>query len=182
MDDLFPTCLSFTLAQEGGFVDDPRDPGGATFRGITLASLREYLRASNTPPAVLKGLDAKTIAAIYRARFWAPMRCGMLPAGIDLMIFDHGVNAGASRPVPMMQDVLGVAGDGHIGPVTLEAIGLWPALNLIGTLRDRQEQYYRALKMFGTFGHGWLNRLSRRYTLAARLASAPPPAAAKMAA
>jgi len=183
MDALFDTCLSFTLAEEGGFVDNPEDPGGATFKGITLKSLRNYLKAPKTPVSVLRGLDEVSIAKFYRSQFWIPDQCGAVPPGIDLMLFDFGVNSGEQRPVPMMQWILGVDNDGDIGPKTQAAIGAWSASDLIGALRDAQEAYYRGLEKFGTFGDGWLSRLSRRYTLGIRLAATtPPPAAASLAA
>lgn len=174
MNDLFNTCLAFTVAQEGWFVNDPRDPGGATYKGITLASLREYLRAPNTPVSVLRGLDQISIAKFYRSQFWDICQCGVVPAGIDLMLFDHGVNAGAQHPVPMLQDLIEVEADGAIGPLTLAAIATWRQSDLIGALGDAQEEYYRGLKNFTIYGNGWLNRLSRRYTASIRLAALHP--------
>jgi len=182
MAALFDTCLTFTLAQEGGFADNPEDPGGATFKGITLASLREWLKAPNTPVSVLKGLDAVTVAKFYRTQFWDRDQCDIVPAGLDLMLFDFGVNAGEQRPIPMLQWVLGVDDDGIIGPKTLDAIKAWSPQDLIGTVRDAQDTYYRGLRQFGTFGKGWLNRLSRRYTFAIRLAAGTPPPVASIAA
>ena len=122
MDSLFPACLDFTLANEGGFSDNPADPGGATFKGITLASLRDYWGDPDATVEDLRGLDPETISWFYQQRFWSPMQCGVLPAGIDLMIFDHGVNVGKARPVPMMQRLLAVDDDGIVGPITLAAI------------------------------------------------------------
>ena len=209
MDSLFPACLDFTLANEGGFSDNPADPGGATFKGITLASLRDYWGDPDGGPRLLfkggtslskgfglisrfsedidvtvfredlrvnatvedlRGLDPETISWFYQQRFWSPMQCGVLPAGIDLMIFDHGVNVGKARPVPMMQRLLAVDDDGIVGPITLAAISARTPLKLIGDLRGEQEAYYRALREFPTFGNGWLNRLSRRFTAATRFA------------
>jgi lysozyme family protein len=175
MDALFDTCLSFTLGEEGGFSDDPRDPGGATFKGITLASLRDWLHAPNTSVAVLRGLDQPTIARFYRSQFWNVCQCGLLPAGVDLMIFDHGVNAGAMGSVFLLQDLLRVDADGAIGPKTLGAVAGWRAPDLVTGLGNAQEAYYRGLGEFPIFGLGWLNRLSRRHTLATRLAAGAPP-------
>ena len=170
MDSLFPACLDFTLANEGGFSDNPADPGGATFKGITLASLRDYWGDPDATVEDLRGLDPETISWFYQQRFWSPMQCGVLPAGFDLMIFDHGVNVGKARPVPMMQRLLAVDDDGIVGPITLAAISARTPLKLIGDLRGEQEAYYRALREFPTFGNGWLNRLSRRFTAATRFA------------
>lgn len=174
MDAQFDTCLSFTLGQEGGFADNPDDPGGATFKGITLASLREYLRDPDATVEDLRALDQATIAKFYRSKFWNEMQCGVLPPGVDLMIFDHGVNVGQARPVPMLQDIVGVRADGKVGPHTLAAIGTWSVSSLIGALRASQETYYRGLEKFPIFGNGWLNRLSRRYTASMRLTQRVP--------
>lgn len=160
MSDRFPACLAFTLAEEGGFVNDPADPGGATNKGITLATYRRYV-----PDATEDGLrhisDAD-VARIYRAGYWAPVRGADLPAGVDLMVFDFGVNAGPGRSAKMLQRAAGVAEDGAIGPMTLAAVRRMPAPDLIRVIAQMHRDYYATLANFGWFGRGWLARTARR--------------------
>lgn len=171
MDKYFDACLKFTLGQEGGFSDNRSDPGGATFRGITLATLRDVAGFEDATVARLRALDPLTIGTIYRRNYWDLMRCGLLPGGVDLMVFDHGVNAGPGRAVPMLQRQVDVDDDGIIGPMTLAAVTALRPGPLLLSLRKEQEAYYRGLKGFTVFGNGWLTRLSRRYVRAATLAA-----------
>ena len=92
----FETCVDFTLRQEGGFSDDPRDPGGATNFGITQGVLCAW-RHTKCSVADVRDLTETEAASIYGALYWNPVRGDCLPSGIDLMVFDMGVNAGVRR-------------------------------------------------------------------------------------
>jgi len=163
----FPVCLSFTLGAEGGWSDNPHDPGGATMRGITLHTFQGY-KAGATKQE-LRNISDKDVAAIYRHGYWAPVRGDDLPAGIDLMVFDFGVNAGPDRAVLELQQVVGVKADGILGPISLAAVAKAPATETITKLSGLQRAYYRSLPTWGEFGHGWMNRTDARVTAALRL-------------
>src|SRR6185437_16377169 len=74
----FDTALAFTLAEEGGFSDNPADPGGATNKGITLATFREYQPGATVDE--LRAISDADVWRIYRLGYWNHMRCGDLPA------------------------------------------------------------------------------------------------------
>jgi lysozyme family protein len=173
--DTFDTCLNFTLSEEGGFVDDPHDPGGATNQGITLATLRGFMHAPDLPETSVREITPETVHAIYQAEYWNRMRCDALPTGVDLMVFDHGVNAGPARSVKLLQKSLRfdqVRQDGACGPRTLAAAtGLEP-IELIDRLSRLQAASYRTLSGFRTFGSGWLRRQTRRQAQARAMAAA----------
>jgi len=116
-DDLFDTCLTFTLAQEGGYVDDPADPGGATNRGITLATLQHWDHEPSLGPADVQDMSQQTAAAIYRTLYWNALRGDSLPPGVDLSTFDFAVNAGTRRSAELLQQVLGLPPDQMDGAV-----------------------------------------------------------------
>jgi len=158
----FPACLTFTLREEGGFVDDPRDPGGATNMGITLATLRLWRGDPGLGADALRALTREAAAGIYGARYWNRLRCDGLPAGVNLMVFDFGVNAGTGRAALQLQEAVGTAADGFIGAVTLGFAGREDPAALVECLAARQEAHYRALPGFATFGRGWLARTARR--------------------
>ena len=160
MTDRFLACLAFTLQQEGGFVNDPRDPGGATNKGITLATYRRWV--PDATEDALRHISDADVARIYRAGYWSPIRGADLPAGVDLMAFDFGVNAGPGRSAKMLQRAAGVAEDGAIGPVTLAAVRDVPVAEMVRLLSDLQRTYYATLANFGFFGRGWLARTERR--------------------
>jgi lysozyme family protein len=165
MSDTFDTCLAFTLQAEGGYVDDPADPGGATNMGITLATYREWSDDADLGAAQVRDMRRRTARAIYRTLYWNPLRADALPMGVDLSAFDMGVNAGIWRSARLLQRALGFTGeevDGSIGPETLAAAAQFDARTLIDHLAERQAAYYRGLADFPTFGEGWLNRTSER--------------------
>jgi hypothetical protein len=164
--DNYDKCLAVVLDKEGGYSNDPQDSGGPTQMGITLATLAEW---RDVPPASLTAEDVRMLsrreaAEIYRARYWLPMRCQDLPAGIDLMVFDFGVNAGPRASVKLLQRAAGVIDDGSVGPHTLAAVKA--ATGLIDTLAESRLAYYRGLSNFAAFGTGWTNRTHQVATLA----------------
>src|SRR5215813_7527318 len=103
MADIFDACLAFTLREEGGYVDDPNDPGGATNMGITLATYRQWSDDPALGPAQVRGMTLRTARAIYRSLYWNPLRADALPAGVDLSVFDMGVNAGIWPSARLLQ-------------------------------------------------------------------------------
>ena len=156
--DNFERCLAVVLDKEGGFSNDPKDRGGPTQMGITLATLAERRECG---PAALTADDVRNLtrreaAEIYRARYWLPMRCNDLPHGIDLMVFDFGVNAGPRTAVKLLQRAAGVVDDGSVGPRTLAAVKA--AGGLIDALVEARLAHYRSLGNYATFGNGWTNR------------------------
>jgi lysozyme family protein len=165
MDDNFDTCLSFTLQEEGGYSDNPADPGGATNMGITLATFRQWSDNPNLGPVQVQDMTERTARAIYRSLYWNPLRADALPAGVDLSVFDMGVNAGIWASARLLQRAIGFTGaevDGCIGPETLAAVTKGDPRSLINNLAHRQTGYYESLCDFPTFGRGWLNRVGAR--------------------
>ncbi|MDE2471244.1 MAG: glycoside hydrolase family 108 protein [Bradyrhizobium sp.] len=162
----FDECLAFTLREEGGYSNDPADPGGATNFGITIHTLSHW-RGVTCTPADVEALTVAEASAIYRASYWQTMQCGSLPAGVDLMTFDFGVNAGPGRAAVMLQSAVGAAQDGAIGPLTvLAAKGVSDRAGIVHALATAQDIYYRGLADFGMYGNGWLARTYRRRDLA----------------
>jgi len=175
MADRFEICVAFALRQEGGYTDDPADPGGATNMGITLATYREWSDDPHLGAAQVRDMTLKTARAIYRALYWNRLRADALPPGVDLSVFDMGVNAGIWRSARLLQQALGFTGeevDGLIGPETLAAANRFDARNLVNNLANRQTAYYRSLANFPIFGTGWLRRtVARRDTALAMIQS-----------
>lgn len=172
----FDTCLAFTLNEEGGFQSSPKDRGNwiggvlaGTNRGISAPVLAVWLRAQGRPSApidvarAMKLLSLADARAIYLERYWTPIHGDGLPEGVDLMVFDHAVNAGVGASARLLQGVLpGVALDGAIGPQTLGAVCQAWASDLIPALHDAQQRAYEQAQDFALFGAEWLDRLRRR--------------------
>jgi lysozyme family protein len=107
MADNFDTCLAFTLKAEGGYSDNPADPGGSTNMGITLATYRQWSDDPNLGTLQVQDMSERTARAIYRSLYWNPLRADALPAGLDLSVFDMGVNAGIWASARLLQRALG---------------------------------------------------------------------------
>ncbi len=172
--DNFDQCLQLVLGAEGGFGNHPKDPGGATNFGITIETLRAWRKtkasdADVTIDDVMK-LTIAEATEIYRTNYWNLLRCGDLPSGIDLLMFDFGVNAGPGTAAKVLQKILGVEQDGSVGPVTLHAVGPADVQKVIREFSTRRLELYRSFKGFDVFGTGWTNRTNEMEKAALRMA------------
>jgi lysozyme family protein len=161
----FDACMPFIFKAEGGYSDTPGDSGGPTNFGITLATLKAYDGDQNLTADAVKALTPDMAKEIYRTAYWNRMQCGSLPPGLDLEVFDFGVNAGPSEAVKMLQKIVGVTQDGSIGPITLAALGQLKPKDVIGRYSDARLAFYKALNN-PEFEQGWANRVSQIQTAA----------------
>lgn len=154
----YDRALSEVFKHEGGYVDHPKDPGGATNMGITFAVLKAW-RGREITKQDVKNLTRAEAADIYRKNYWDKVRGDELPAGLDLAVFDFAVNSGPKRAAEFLQRLLGVTADGIIGPDTLAAVrAIKDVALMINMYMDRRESFLKGLKTFPTFGKGWMSR------------------------
>jgi len=154
----FEECLNLVLKSEGGWVNNPADPGGETNLGVTKRVWEEYVgHAVKT----MKNLTKDDVAPMYELKYWRPCYCEVLPRGLDFVVFSMGVNAGPGRSVKLLQQSIGCVPDGVIGPRTRELISASNSANLIAKFSETRREYYRSLKTFPIFGKGWLARVDR---------------------
>lgn len=156
---LFDTMIDRVLGHEGGYVNDPRDPGGETKFGIAK---RSY------PSADIKNLTREQAVAIYRADFWNRVQGDKLPPGFVFQALDAAVNHGIGNAVRWMQRAAGVADDGAIGPVTLAAVARADVADLVLNFNAERLAFYTKLSTFDAFGRGWVNRVAGNLRYAAQ--------------
>ena len=158
----FNSCLTEVLKHEGGWSNHNRDPGGMTNLGVTKQTYEEWVGHPVSEQIMCK-LTPQLVSPLYKVKFWDTMKCENLPKGLDLCVFDFGVNAGVRRSVRMLQRLLRVEDDGIIGPATLAAVEARKAVigshALIAFFQAERRVYYRSLPHFHTFGRGWLRRV-----------------------
>jgi lysozyme family protein len=166
-DQAFAACLTIVLGLEGGYVDNPLDPGGATNMGITrrtLATWRKVSPYTALPKSQVQTLTREEASRIYEALFWEPSGAGRMPAGLDLALFDFAVHSGVARAVMTLQSIVGATPDGLVGPRTLSAvkarIALIGAAALIDALCDRRLSFLQRLAGALIFGAGWTRRVA----------------------
>ena len=158
-------CIAFTIEREGGYVDDPDDPGGATNLGITLATLAAW-RGRKVSKAEVRALRYEEAAAIYASRYW---NGDDLPAGLDLVTFDARVMSGPSRGIRFLQAALGVTVDGELGPETLEAAARADGPATIARACAARLAWLRGWRTWGKFGGGWSRRVALAEARAQRM-------------
>jgi lysozyme family protein len=158
MSSNFQECLDLVLKSEGGWVNNPADPGGETNLGVTKRVWEEYVGHAVQS---LKKLTKDDVAPLYELKYWRPCYCEVLPRGLDFVVFSMGVNAGPGRGVKLLQQSIGCVPDGVIGPRTRELISASNSANLIAKFSETRREYYRSLKTFPIFGRGWLSRVDK---------------------
>jgi len=154
----FQECLDLVLKSEGGWVNNPNDPGGETNLGVTKRVWIEYV---GHPVESLKKLTKEDVAPLYELKYWRPCYCEVLPRGLDFVVFSMGVNAGPGRSVKLLQSAIGCVPDGVIGPRTRELISSSNGADIIKKFSTARREYYQSLKTFPIFGKGWLARVDR---------------------
>jgi len=166
----YQKSLSLVLASEGGFVNRADDPGGATNKGITLATFRQFVKPSGSI-ADLQALTAEQAGIVYRAQYWAKVAGDDLPAGVDYAVFDFAVNSGPKQAATSLQRVIGAAMDGVIGPNTLAAVRDRPPAAVITMVCNERLRFLERLPTWPTFGKGWAARVARVQADALRMAA-----------
>ena len=163
----FDDSLTFVLRAEGGYVDDPVDPGGATHYGITQRTYDEWRTRKGYDPRRVRAIEGGEVRQIYHEQYWKPARCAALDAPMDLILFDSAVNHGVGRAVKLLQAVVGVPEDGHFGPRTMAACDDYEAnhgtTQLAHAFLARREQFYADIidhtPSQKVFEKGWANRM-----------------------
>lgn len=158
----FQRCVQFVVREEGGFVNDPKDPGGATKYGISIRSHRADIGDLDQDGDVdaddVKILTIGQAIDIYAEEYWAAIRGEELPEPMALALLDTAVNCGVSRAVRLLQRATGLEQDGILGPATLAQAKAFGTAN---KLLQERKRFYRSLPGFARFGNGWTARVSR---------------------
>jgi lysozyme family protein len=168
----FDACLSLTLLQEGGYVDNPKDPGGATNMGITRAALA-CARGNAVSKSDIRNLTREEAAAIYRLNYWTAIRGDELPDGLDAVMFDHAVNSGPKAAVRTLQGALDLPQNGLMGLRTLKFAKAADTEELIPKLCRARMTFLQRLSTWIVFRRGWTARVNaiEREALAMHLAA-----------
>lgn len=165
----FDKCLEIILEHEGGYVDHPKDPGGATNMGVTKKTYEDWIGKAVTKQTI-EDLKVADVIPIYKARYWDAVAGSDLPRGVDLMVFDFAVNSGVSRSAKYLQSIVGATADGRIGPITLAAVDdfieQYGVYKLIHRLSDDRVMFLKQIKTFDTFGKGWMRRVNKTTSIA----------------
>ena len=175
-NETYIKAFNFLLRNEGGYVDDPDDSGGATKYGISLIFLSNIYKKGTLWADINKDgkvdkndivlLNIEIAKKIYEQAFWLKVK--MIPyTNLAIKVFDAGVNIGMKKAIQLLQRILSVAEDGIIGPITLEAIKKFNKNMLMEKYIEALCGYYYTITYcnrprFDKFIKGWLNRAKKR--------------------
>ena len=170
MADNFERCLEIILEHEGGYVNHPKDPGGETNLGVTKRVWEEWGGEKD-----MVDLTPEDVAPLYKKNYWDRVKGDQLPAGLDLCVFDWGVNSGTGRAAKKLQSMIGTVADGGIGPNTLAKLDEYieeegGVENVIRNYQAVRQEFYESLDTFETFGRGWTRRVEETTELALEMA------------
>lgn len=152
-------CLIHIFHGEGGYTNNPKDPGNWTGGKVgsgRLLGTKYGIAANSFPNLDIPNITREQAADIYRKKYWTTAGCHLLPAGVDLPIFDVSVNSGPGRAVKFRVDTASIT----------------DSLTRIKKLSAIRRAFYQGLKTFKTFGKGWLKRVSTIEAAAIKMALA----------
>lgn len=156
----FDEAFKIVVGHEGGYVNDPQDPGGETKFGI---SKRAHPRLD------IASLTLEHAKEIYRRDYWDKCACHLMDPGLALIVFDASVNNGPSQAARWLQSALGVTVDGAIGPATRAAIQKANAEKVLTDVHAARIHMMAGLPTWQRFGRGWSRRLAHLPYCAAKM-------------
>lgn len=167
----FERIMPRILEHEGGYVNHPKDPGGATNKGVTQATYDAYRSGKGLDRRSVKLIASGEVMAIYAERYWAKVRGDDLPSGLDYATMDAAVNSGPARGAKWLQQAVGAAVDGRVGDATVMAANsVSSKVAAIKAMCGYRLSFVRRLRTWKTFGRGWMRRIAGVEAYAVRMA------------
>jgi len=151
----FEKAFEKLLGHEGGFVDHPRDPGGATRYGITQRVARAHGYQGE-----MRELPAAEARRIARIAYWDAVRADEVPDAVRYDLFDAAYHSGPEQATKWLQRAAGVDDDGKLGPKTLLAVRMADPQLLAKRFNGHRLRFMTDLKTWGSFGKGWARRVA----------------------
>jgi lysozyme family protein len=141
------------ISHEGGFVNDPSDPGGPTNLGITLDTWRRYGKDLDNDGDIdvmdLRLLNKPLALPVYKSIYWDAINLDNVRSqGIADIVFDHGVNCAPWRAASMVQYILkndfdyNLNIDGNIGPLTVSLVNACDQKRFFELYKQLRKDYY----------------------------------------
>lgn len=158
------SLMPFVLRWEGGYCDDPDDRGGATNKGVTLATFRRYYGANATKGQLQAMTDAQWLH-IFRRGYWDEFRADEINnQSVADACVDWAWNSGTVKAAKKVQAVLGVTADGIVGQRTLAAINAAQPRQLFAKIKAARLRYVENIAKNNPkqkkFLKGWKNRIN----------------------
>jgi lysozyme family protein len=166
----FIQAMKFLTPWEGGFVNHPNDPGGATNRGVTQNVYNGYRKKKGLPIQTVRNITTPEVYDIYYNQYWLASNCDKIPAPLNIVVFDRAVNMGTGQAIKLLQQSLnklgkGLVVDGGFGANSLKAVQSMSPNSIIKAceLMVQESLNFRELLIkrnnrLSVFRNGWRNR------------------------
>ena len=151
----FNAAFTALIGNEGGYSNNPADPGGETMWGITARVARAW---GYMGP--MKDLPLDTAKRIAKDSYWTPVHADELPDVVRFDVFDTAYNSGVHEAIVLLQRAMGLAADGFFGPATTAAMQSWNPEWLRRAFNAARLDFMTALDAWPTFGKGWVRRVA----------------------
>lgn len=148
-DAVLDVAFNKLIVCEGGYVDNPKDPGGETKYGVCK---RSY------PDLDIKNLTLEKAKEIYCKDYWDRCKCNLLPDCLAIIVADTAYNSGCNKAIKLLQKTLGIKEDGIIGNQTLCAANACNRKKTVDSYIENRLNFLQSLRTWSTFGRGWTNR------------------------
>ena len=152
----FDDAFTKLLGHEGGYSNNPADPGGETNHGVTKA-----VAQASGYTGQMKDFTQDEAKDIYKRLYWAKVSADDLPPDCRFDVFDAAVNSGVAAATKWLQRVVGVTDDGVIGPVTLKAAQNIPGYVIAKQFSGHRLEFMTGLSTWPSFGRGWSLRIAK---------------------
>jgi lysozyme family protein len=170
----FEQSFEYLLKWEGGFGNDPRDPGGATNLGVIQTEYDAYRTKKGLLVQSVRYITKAEAGEIYKTKYWDVVGCDSLNPGVANATFDAAVNSGTGRGARWLQQAINqlsgheaVKVDESCGPVTIAAANALPADTLIDAMLTLRLAFMKVAKnpktgaaLWPVFGSGWSSRIT----------------------
>jgi lysozyme family protein len=164
MTDNFDTFIRRILDHEGGYTNNPKDPGNWTGGKVGQGRLlgTKFGIAANTYPNVdIPGLTIEKASAIYRRDYWIASGADRMPPAVGFQLLDGAINSGVKRSVQWLQQAVGVTADGVVGPRTIAAVGAMDPADVVLMMLAARLAFMADLTSWADFGRGWARRIAQ---------------------
>lgn len=152
----FDAAFTRLLGHEGGYSNNPADPGGETMWGIT-----KHVAIQHGYTGDMRYLSQETAKEIYRARYWDAVKADQFPDPLRYALFDAAVNSGPKQALIWAQQALDVGADGVVGDETLRAAMACDPQRVRARMLGIRLDFMTSLPIWTQFGKGWARRIAK---------------------
>lgn len=161
----FDDAFTALIGNEGGYVNNPDDPGGETNWGVT-----KKVAVANGYTGDMHNLSKAAAKSIAKKAYWDALSLDAMDINVAYQVFDAAYNSGTTQAALWLQRAVGVVADGKVGPVTIKAVNATLWYTVVFAFLAQRTKFYTGLGTWPKFGKGWTNRIAENLSIASKAA------------